>query len=178
MKASSSSMTAVTASDSLLTGVAASSSMVTAVIAFTSKGTAVTAPLVLVTDVTAHGSLMTSLIIRINAVAASSPSRVSSKYLFNSPPLLLNDKYISRVHQHKHLGLWLSANLDWEKQIQTACLKANGKLAVLRSVKFLDRATLDLLYKLTIRSVLEYGLVVYYTSLTQKTAIKTVTSSI
>ena len=54
-----------------------------------------------------------------------------NKYLFNSPPLLLNDKYISRVHQHRHLGLWLSANLDWEKQIQTCCLKANGKLAVL-----------------------------------------------
>ena len=95
-----------------------------------------------------------------------------SKYLFNSPPLLLNDKYISRVHQHKHLGLWLSANLDWEKQIQTACLKANGKLAVLRSVKFLDRATLDLLYKLTIRSVLEYGLVVYYNSLTQNQQLR------
>ena len=47
-----------------------------------------------------------------------------------------------------------------------ACLKANGKLALLRSVKFLDRATLDLLYKLTIRSVLEYGIVVYYHSLT------------
>ena len=46
-------------------------------------------------------------------------------------------------------------------------MKANGKLAVLRSVKFLDRATLDLLYKLTIRSVLEYGLIVYFHSLTQ-----------
>ena len=46
-------------------------------------------------------------------------------------------------------------------------MKANGKLTVLRSVKFLDRATLDLLYKLTIRSVLEYGMIVYFHSLTQ-----------
>ena len=76
-----------------------------------------------------------------------------NKYLFNSPPLLPNDKYISRVHEHRHLGLWLSENLDWEKQIQSCCLKANGKLAVLQSVKFLDRTTLDLLYKLTIRSL-------------------------
>ena len=95
-----------------------------------------------------------------------------SKYLFNSPPLLLNDKFITRVHQHRRLGLWLSSNLDWEKQVQVTCLKANGKLAVLRSVKFLDRATLDLLYKLTNRSVLEYGLVIYYNSLTQNQQLR------
>ena len=89
-----------------------------------------------------------------------------NKYLLNSPPLILDGKFISRVHQHKHLGLWFSSNLDWEKQVQMACLKANGKLAVLHSVKFLDRATLDLLYKLTTISVLEYGIVVYYHSLT------------
>ena len=89
------------------------------------------------------------------------------KFLFNSPPLILNDSFITRVHQHRHLGIWLSSKLDWEKQITTAVLKANGKLAVLRSVKFLDRATLDLLYKLTVRSVLEYGMIVYYHSLTQ-----------
>ena len=38
---------------------------------------------------------------------------------------------------------------------------------MLRSIKFLDRATLDLLYKLTVRSGLEYGMIVYYHSLTQ-----------
>ena len=90
-----------------------------------------------------------------------------NKYLFNSPPLILDDCFINRVHQHRHLGLWLSSTLDWDKQIHATLLKANGKLAVLRSVKFLDRATLDLLYKLTIRSVLEYGMIVYFHSLTQ-----------
>ena len=56
-------------------------------------------------------------------------------------------------------------NLDWNKQVQSACIKANGKLAVLRSVKYLDRSTLDLLYKLTVRSVLEYSMIVYYHNL-------------
>ena len=46
-------------------------------------------------------------------------------------------------------------------------MRANGKLAVLRSVKFLDRATLDLLYKITIRSVIEYGMIIFYHNLTQ-----------
>ena len=89
----------------------------------------------------------------------------NNKPLFNSPPLILNEDYICRTHEHKHLGVWLSSNLDWQKHVHETCLKANGKLAVLRSVKFLDRATLDLLYKLTVRSVLEYGMIIFYHSL-------------
>ena len=40
-------------------------------------------------------------------------------------------------------------------------------MAVLRSVKFLKRNTLDLLYKLTVRSVIDYGLVIYFHTLKQ-----------
>ena len=47
------------------------------------------------------------------------------------------------------------------------CLKANQKLSVLRSVKFLNRQTLDILYKLTVRSIIDYGLPVFYHSLKQ-----------
>ena len=90
-------------------------------------------------------------------------SRASKVY--NSPPLILNNTYISRVHEHKHLRLWLNNTLTWSRQISETVLKANYKLSVLRSVKFLDRSTLDLLYKLTVRSVLDYGLVVYFNSL-------------
>ena len=86
-------------------------------------------------------------------------SKVWSKM---SPLLILNGTPVSRVHQHKHLGLWLTPSLDWSKQVEQTCLRANRKLAVLRSCKFLDRSTLDMLYKITIRSVIEYGLVVYF----------------
>ena len=91
----------------------------------------------------------------------------SKKMLFNSPPVLLNNSVINRVHQHRHLGIWLSSSQDWGKQIQETCLKANSKLAVLRSVKFLSRSTLDILYKLTVRSIIDYGLVIYYHTLKQ-----------
>ena len=84
-----------------------------------------------------------------------------------SPPLVLSNTIVERIYQHKHLGLWLSSDLNWEKHINYTCLRANRKLAVLRSVRFLDRATLDLLYKLTVRSVIEYAMVVYYNSLKQ-----------
>ena len=68
---------------------------------------------------------------------------------------------------HKHLGVYLSSTLDWSTQISEVCLKANRKLSVLRSVKLLSRQTLDLLYKLTVRSIIDYGLPVYCTTLKQ-----------
>ena len=89
----------------------------------------------------------------------------SKKVLQNSPPLMFNNTYVTRVHEHRHLGVWLSSSLSWSRQIHETCLRANGKLAVLRSVKFLSRSTLDLLYKLTVRSVVDYGLIIYYQTL-------------
>ena len=91
----------------------------------------------------------------------------SNKFLNNSPPLTFNSEIIKRVTTHKHLGVHLTSNLDWKKQVHEVCMKANMKLAVLRSVKCLQRGTLDLLYKLTVRSVLDYGLILYYNNLTQ-----------
>ena len=71
-----------------------------------------------------------------------------------------------------HLGVWLSSSLDFKKQVKEVCLKANHKLSVLRSVKYLKRQTLDLLYKLTIRSVIDYGLITYYHCLNQAEIIR------
>ena len=90
-----------------------------------------------------------------------------NKVLFNSPPVLLDGDFVERVHEHKHLGIYLSSNLSWSRQIHEVCLQANRKLAVLRSVKYLKRQTLDLLYKICVRSTLEYGLIIYYHNLTQ-----------
>ena len=74
----------------------------------------------------------------------------SKKYLYNYPPL------------HKHLGLDLSSSLDFSVQIHEVCLKANRKLSVLRNVKLLSRQTLDLLYKIIVRSVIDYVLPAYF----------------
>ena len=79
---------------------------------------------------------------------------------------------VKRVDTHKHLGLYLTYNLDWSVQCHHACLKAYRKLAVLRSVKLLRRHTLDVLYKITVRSVLDYSLPVYFNSLNAKQKAK------
>ena len=91
----------------------------------------------------------------------------SNKCLNNSPPLIFNDIYIERVNTHKHLGVYLKSNLDWSTQINDSCLKANRKLSVLRNVKMLKRKTLDLLYKVTVRSVIDYALPIYANTLKQ-----------
>ena len=91
----------------------------------------------------------------------------SNKCLNNSPPLIFNDIIIERVNCHKHLGLYLTSNLDWSEQVHQVCLKANRKLSVLRSVKLLNRKTLDLLYKITVRSVIDYALPVHHKNLKQ-----------
>ena len=91
----------------------------------------------------------------------------SDKFLANSPPVIFNDIIVSRVFQHKHLGIWLSSTLSWHKQIHELCIRANAKLAVLRSVKYLSRSTLDILYKIQIRSLIDYGLVIFYHQLKQ-----------
>ena len=53
------------------------------------------------------------------------------------------------------------------QRVHEVCIKANYKLAVLRSVSCLSRPTLDILYKLTVRSVIDYGLIIYFHSLKQ-----------
>ena len=68
-------------------------------------------------------------------------------YFLNSPPLVLNGEFVECVHEHKHLGIYLNTSLSWARQIHETCLRANRKLAVLWSIRFLKRSTLDLLYK-------------------------------
>ena len=91
----------------------------------------------------------------------------SGKTLNNSPPIIFDNKIIERVNEHKHLGIYLSSSLDWSRQVHEMCSKASKKLSILRSVKYLNRQTLDILYKLTVRSVIDYALPVFYNMLNQ-----------
>ena len=61
----------------------------------------------------------------------------------------------------------LTSTLDWTPHINYVCLKASRKINVLRSVRYLDRKTLDILYKVTVRPTFDYGIHVFYHTLTQ-----------
>ena len=100
--------------------------------------------------------------------AEKSKTIIFSKNKHNyTHPVQLQNNTIDHVTVHKHLGVYLTYNLDWTEQIKYICLSANRKLSVLRRVRYLQRSTLDLLYKITVRSVLDYGLVIFYNSLNQ-----------
>ena len=58
----------------------------------------------------------------------------SNKFLNNSPPVILNNEIINRVNTHKHLGLYLTSNLDWSVHLHHVSLRANRKLSVLQRV--------------------------------------------
>jgi len=134
--------------------------------------------------VTFNPSKSESVIFSSKSLSSSSPvlqnniSPHSSKNWFaplvfsNTTPLLFNNCTVKRVDTHKHLGVYLSSTLDWSEQIHQVCLKANRKLAVLRSVKGLKRNTLDLLYKLTVRSLVDYALPLYFGTLRQSDIMK------
>ena len=91
----------------------------------------------------------------------------SDKLLSNSPTVVFNSIVVDQVYEHKHLGIWLTPTLCWSRHIQHICMKAYSKLAVLRSVRFLSRPVLDVMYKLQIRSVIDYGMIVFFNTLKQ-----------
>ena len=90
----------------------------------------------------------------------------------NTTPLMFDHSTVKIVTSHKHLGVHLTSSLDWSEHIHNVCLKANRKLSVLRSVKHLKRQTLDVLYKLTVRSIIDYSLPLFGGNLRQTELFK------
>ena len=91
-----------------------------------------------------------------------------SKNAFERNPtntLVFGNEPVKSVTEHKHLGVYLTSTLEWGVHIKNICLRANRKLSVLRKVKYLQRSTLDVLYKLTVRSVVDYCLPLFYNNL-------------
>ena len=93
---------------------------------------------------------------------------IFSKHIYeNNEPIMFNNERVKTVSEHNNLGVWLTHKSEWGKHVQDICLKANRKLSVLRRVNFLQRSTLNTLYKQTVRSVNDYCLPVYCNSLKQ-----------
>ena len=62
------------------------------------------------------------------------------------------------VDTHKHLGIYLSNDGSWHKQISYIKEKAWARINIMRRLKFvLDRKSLETIYISFIRPILEYG---------------------
>ena len=88
--------------------------------------------------------------------------------LNNSLPLILDEEVLDRVGSHKHLGVTLEPDLTWNVHLQKVIQHANLKLSIIQRVKDLSRKTLDIMFKLHVRSIIDYCLPVFGPSLTKK----------
>ena len=80
----------------------------------------------------------------------------------NHPPLSFFGAHVKKVHSHKHVGLWLDDNLGWNTHINEIETKSSKRLNILMAFKYkLSRKTIESMYQVFIRPILEYGNVVW-----------------
>ena len=91
-----------------------------------------------------------------------------------SQRLKLDSKTVERQTQIRHLGVWLSENMSWDKNISEICKKAYARIRMLSKLKYVgtNQKDLVLLYSLHIRSITEYCATAFHSSLTVKQSNK------
>ena len=100
--------------------------------------------------------------------------------------LVMNNVKLDQVHEARLLGVLLTDDLKFEKNTQDICKRAFARISLITKLKFVGVQRHDLvdIYKLFIRSLLEYCCVSWHSSLTveqsydiervQRTALKVV----
>ena len=94
----------------------------------------------------------------------------SRKYDF-PPEVYFNDgTMVKCISETTLLGVIVSDDLKWSKNTSFLCTKARQKLWILRRMQLLDLNEMQLFdaYKKEIRSVLEYAVPVWHSSITRK----------
>jgi len=78
------------------------------------------------------------------------------------PDLLFNDTVLNRIDTHKHLGLTINKNFNWNDHIQCAIVKAKKRIHCLKNIKLLlPRRSLCSLYKTMVLPIIEYCDIIY-----------------
>ena len=76
--------------------------------------------------------------------------------------LIFQNKSITRVEEHKHLGLIFSDDMKWSKHANYICKKAHKKIGLLyRNSMYLNVHQMSHYYKTSIRLIVEYASVVF-----------------
>ena len=88
--------------------------------------------------------------------------------------LKINDTNLDRVSETKILGVWISQDLSWSRQCSEICIQAYSRLSMLTKLRYVGVQIEDLIdvYKLFIRSIIEYCSVVYHSRLTEEQSNK------
>ena len=65
---------------------------------------------------------------------------------------------IAEVSSHKHLGLILSNDCTWHQHIDYITKEAWNRINIMRNLKFkYDRSSVEIIFTIFIRPLLEYG---------------------
>ena len=88
--------------------------------------------------------------------------------------LHLNNSKIEQVPTAKIVGVWLQSNLKWDRNTKELTMKAFSRISMITKLKYVGVGTDDLMdiYKLYIRSIVEYCSVVWHSSLTEELSRK------
>ena len=94
-------------------------------------------------------------------------SRAKEKFAIR---LTINSKPLDRVGEIIHLGVWLTEDLSWNRQISDICKRSYSRIKMLTKLKYVGVSTQDLIeiYCIYIRSLTEYCSTVFHSSLTLK----------
>ena len=84
----------------------------------------------------------------------------------------MNDNVLERVSEVRLLGVWFNEKLDWSTNTSDIVRKGYSRISILTKLKYVGTKPHDLVdvYKLKIRSVLEYCSSSYHSTLTQDQA--------
>ena len=79
------------------------------------------------------------------------------------PDLVFNGTAVTKVDEHKHLGLTLQSNLSFYRHLNEKMTKAKKVIGILKHLsKFLPLQTLNQMYKALVRSHLDYCDIIYH----------------
>ena len=79
------------------------------------------------------------------------------------PPLHLGNEEVTKLTEHKHLGMILDSQLTFQSHIREAILKARRGIGIIRYLsKYVSRDVLDRIYNLYVRPHLDYGDIIYH----------------
>ena len=98
------------------------------------------------------------------------PTKQATEVLFSCkknkaahPLLTFNDQPVAKVVEHKHLGLILDGNLSFTKHINAKIVQSKKNIGVIRYLsKFLPLKVLSQMYKVYVRSHLDYCDFIYH----------------
>ena len=78
------------------------------------------------------------------------------------PILYLSGTPLEEVLHHTHLGITFSHDLSWTHHIKSVVKKASQRISIMKRLKnTLSRSTLEKVYIMLIRPILEYGCVMF-----------------